>query len=703
MVSSIIDKSCKVLIIDPRVDARGAMREAVKATGFVNTMVVASIKEAWEVFATEEIPPQWVVSSLLADEPQNAFRLLALFLQEPRFQHCRLSLMVQEEEKYCLPNAFEMGLLSWHIKPFTQATLAVEFTSLIESLKNDPTHGCLTSAEYLRSYLTASDSFEALIKLEESLIVLQPGNENLFLSLAEAQQLAGDSEAARRTIHQAKYLGTRIAKGAKQLLDLVEKAPEGSVDNTNMTFAQAFDVKNAIIIDPDTTSSGAAKSALNEIGIQDIQVFTDGKSAWDWIEQNPEPGLVIHEWRIPQLTGPAFIQRWRSKGYTKAPIIVLSSLVKGHDQNLLRELGAAALIEKPVERDKFIASIMSVIRQQRFPTSIKAIQRKILLALESNNLTEANSLHEKLKVLAPAGQEGDSLVEAAFAFQRRDFSTARKQAFEALKQAGDSLIILNLLGKIFLKIRAFEESLKCFNKIQELSSQNLERLCMIAEAQTELGDISEAKKTIENAKNVDANSEVVKITESKIAITDGNTDKAAKIMGTLDSLQDIVAYTNNRAVSLAKSGDLKGSQDLYEKALASLPKSESKFRPMILYNIGLSHAKEQKLDLAAQRLTEVAAFGDSPTQQKALSLKKRVDQAVATGKVLDIKVSTDPVDEITITEHRQELQIMALNAKPGQIGVHQVFHCPKGLDPKVITLLKNNQSASTTMPAKRRA
>ena len=88
-------------------------------------------------------------------------------------------------------------------------------------------------------------------------------------------------------------------------------------------------IKTCVIIDPDSTVNEVLKSFLQEVGIAKVEYFDDGLKAWGWLRANPEPDIIIQEWRLPKLTGPLLLQRIRQHGFLTVQIVIISSLITG--------------------------------------------------------------------------------------------------------------------------------------------------------------------------------------------------------------------------------------------------------------------------------------------------------------------------------------------------------------------------------------
>ena len=70
-------------------------------------------------------------------------------------------------------------------------------------------------------------------------------------------------------------------------------------------------VKKVLLVDPDSTLFIQIKKILTEQKIGEVIQCSDGKEATEWLKANEPPDIIIQEWRIPKVSGPAFLQRVR--------------------------------------------------------------------------------------------------------------------------------------------------------------------------------------------------------------------------------------------------------------------------------------------------------------------------------------------------------------------------------------------------------
>ncbi len=128
---------------------------------------------------------------------------MRLMVIDPDFTNTRFSMLITDEDKELLPLAFDMGLLSFHKSLFTKITLKAELENMLKAMSSDLSQHYTVSVEYLRTLLNEREDFAARVKLEKSLAAKFPRSTEYYLSLAEAQILAGKNDDARKTLGAA--------------------------------------------------------------------------------------------------------------------------------------------------------------------------------------------------------------------------------------------------------------------------------------------------------------------------------------------------------------------------------------------------------------------------------------------------------------------------------------------------------------------
>ena len=693
------EKSGKVIVAEQSGATRALLVEVVRGLGFKDVTGVPSIKDALSMLEVE--PIIWCIVPLGADQNENAMHVLQICLQNPELRDLRVSILIEESEMYCLPAAFEKGLISWHQKPFTKDSIKSDFANFIKRLEDYQWDVSLVAGDYLREQLVLNQSYEDLLKFERSLAETYPMRADLLLNCAIPLVKAERKDEAKLMLRRAMLLDpsleARVNDIAAKYLDGDYKGGAGETDNV-------LGLERVLVVDSDEAVHKNVKEVLEEIGVKDVEAFVDGEAALKHLEDHPHPSLILQEWRIPKVPGPLFIQRAKSKGAQNVPIIVISSLIQSEDMPFVREMGVAAIVNKPVDRALLLRTLVNTVMQDRAPTDQYALERKIRELLVAKNLKDARELfdHYKSNDKVPVGMK--KTMEAEICLASGEFENARNFGIEAIKMNGDSLFALNLLGKALMHLKDYAAAVRCFEKAQSLSPLNIERLCNLAEVQSEMGDVKSAEESLEKAKDVDSGSERVKEAEAKVAVNSGDSERAKKIMKQLDSLSNVVAYMNNQAVSWARAGHVDRGIEQYHKTLRAIPDEKSEVIATVDYNLALAHVRAGQYDEARGYLEKSLEKGLFKVSGKAKSLLARLRRALETGSKIVIrneshenhhgdsdqsaettKSAAIPI-EAAAKEHRDI--VSRISARRGEIGCFMIFN-PTTIDTRARVLFDN--------------
>lgn len=716
MSSVIGDKASKVLVIEASASIRQMMSDVMRTSlGYENVEAMSSVADALKYLEVEKA--NWIILPLLSDQPVNALHLLRLCTEHQELNHLRVSLYIGQEESFVLPTAFSYGLLSYHNKPFTKESFVEDIKKLLSTLERDSYNETLTSARYLREMLKLHNDHHKQLDLEQGLLSLYPGNPHILLNMVEPQFHLGNQEAAKALLHQVKILDESLSQEVNSLASSLLGSPLGSPEE-GATKENVLGVKNCVVIDSDDAVRREISDIFASLGIEDVRAYANGDDAWTSMKEGPEPDLLIMEWRIPKVSGPVLLQRVRNHGFLTMPIVIISSLIKNEDLPLIREMGIANLIQKPLSRSEFVPSIIKTIRQERLPTEHQVMERKIRQLIQAGKEEEAGALLARFlgDPSVPLGRK--RLVEAEQALNKGNYTLARDAGIQSLKHSGDSLLVLNILGKAFMHLKDHMSALKCFKRAQELSPNNLERLCNIAESQAELGDHEAARDTLDGAKSIDATNQSVAEAEAKVAIATGDTESAKEIMTDMGQIASLVSYMNNKAVAYAKCGYTQEAVEIYERTIASVPEKDPQTKSIVTYNLCLCLIKMNDLEKACTKLLELAKT-DSKITKKAASLGDRLKKTLESGSEFKLRTSentvrksendetfnhssdsqampsspdkqntSSPDDEVALASEQDYRDMLAaVELKKGDMCCFLIFLGPDIADPKSISLL----------------
>jgi tetratricopeptide (TPR) repeat protein len=371
-------------------------------------------------------------------------------------------------------------------------------------------------------------------------------------------------------------------------------------------------------------------------------------------------------------------------------------LVKQEDLPFIREFGVANLMEKPFEKQNFTKALIWTIQQERVPTEVAMMERKMRNLLRFDERKEAQQIRPRFNSHPNVNIGKRQMIDAEFAFFDKDYTKTRDLCLMAIKNHGDNLLLFSLLGRAMMHLREFDYALKCFERAKSMVPQNIERLCQIAEIKSEIGDHSTATKLLDGAKGIDISSEFIKESEAKVALNSGDPARAKIIMNHVRAVENVVSYMNNQAVAMARCNMIEESILRYRQTILAIPDNRPDIKASVLYNLGLAMVRSEKLTEAILPLEEATKLTNPSVKRKARSLLRRVRKAISSNSgvtILSAKEDENPKYQAAQDANKEELTeedssrnlLGIVDLMPGDFACYQIFK-PLIIDEKYVEM-----------------
>jgi DNA-binding response OmpR family regulator len=148
--------------------------------------------------------------------------------------------------------------------------------------------------------------------------------------------------------------------------------------------------KKILIVDYDSAGLAALAAMLEPYRFQVIQA-SDGQAAYEKFTEE-KPDLVILEAILPKIHGFDLTKRISEEAHGRVPVIIVTGLYRGPQYRMeaLSTFGAADYFEKPVDKDKLIRSVMSLLNEDEEIEEDLPDPERVIAALS-----------ERLKAAAP--------------------------------------------------------------------------------------------------------------------------------------------------------------------------------------------------------------------------------------------------------------------------------------------------------------
>jgi tetratricopeptide (TPR) repeat protein len=519
-----------------------------------------------------------------------------------------------------------LGLGSWHRIQNTTKDFNEELSLLLTQISIcNYSPGKLTAA-YLRRDLLKNSDHHNLLTFDQKIIDKFPNDPRLLMNLAESNFLSKNTDAAITLLVQAKNMDSRLSTEIANLygkIKLSQSPSQGSQDGPSQQQS------HCIVIESDPSVVNQILKVLTTLGIKNPTVFDNGQTAWAWLDSNPEPELIITEWKLPGLGASPLIQRMRLRGLNKVPILVCSSKVAPEEMPLFKEFSISHLIKKPTSERELSMGLKWVLQQHSHPTNQTSLEKELALAIKRKDWTTAKNLKAAYMANQKILDSRKSMIEAEFLYQEEKYSAAIDVAKSAARMTEvDSLDFVDLMARCQQKIGDNVAASKFIEAAVKLSPQNVSRLCELAQLNTSVGTPENAEKYLHAAIHIDrGRSDVVESVSNWSMIIDSD-DKVEKIMAQVQDKLKIISHFNNRAVRLTQQHQNDQALKIYRLILKIVPFEQPELKARIEYNLALGLVKIGKFAQAIQVLNAANCKAFPTIHQKVESLKTRAKEAL---------------------------------------------------------------------------
>ncbi len=81
-----------------------------------------------------------------------------------------------------------------------------------------------------------------------------------------------------------------------------------------------------LVVDDSSTMRRIIKNTLNHLGYKDLLEAEDGVFGWECMTQNPDIGVLITDWNMPNMNGLELVKKVRAEQkYADMPIIMVTT------------------------------------------------------------------------------------------------------------------------------------------------------------------------------------------------------------------------------------------------------------------------------------------------------------------------------------------------------------------------------------------
>lgn len=344
-----------------------------------------------------------------------------------------------------------------------------------------------------------------------------------------------------------------------------------------------IEIKSALVVDDDEVSLNLIASHLKRMGVTDLEMLQDGEAAWQTLEKR-RFDLIVLDWKLPKLSGLALFNRVRRRReHRTTPLLVVSGLLEKHDFKLLQEFPCTGLMEKPFTMVLFQNRVEELLKESVWYGQNETLINTLLDAVK-HDAEKAETLLKQILKKAP-----NPIPLALIAARRLNKDRMLKQAQAVLegvlKIDENSIIAMNELGKTLHLQGRHKQALDVLRQANRLSSQNLQRLCLIGEVELNLKDPDSARAYFEKALEYDPEDQKAK----SGMIVSGNLKEMLEAPEPMQVPHSFASILNTMGIAMVRNGNFGKGIEQYRSAMAFLHNETDVGR--VAFNLGLGYLR----------------------------------------------------------------------------------------------------------------
>lgn len=571
----------------------------------------------------------WVICTYKDEEGSTLLQELSELTKGGPQAPLYIFALLKPGEKGQLLQLFNAGLFGWAEMSEAPDAIADHFYRFMKQLEHtaEPHLAALASLE---PYLRQERRWQEAARLCEAVLRLYPHSDQARLLQIEALVGLGDAGRAEFLLRDMELYDPEVAKR----VGLLRESLLGENENHHKLLATQHAMETALLVEPQLQNLELLQSKLRELGFRRILAFTNGEDAAKAVREE-RIHFALLTWETPGLTGPYLLQRIREVGQLDIPLIVMTERLDRADIQLVKDMGVAYVLKKPLQLEQLVIASAWAISQAKNPTEAASLERKILACLGRGDRDGARYMFQKLQGIPTRDPIKDKYLMACLLYSEGRFAPAKDLLIEATHLSkGDNVRLAAMLAKCLIRLGDVKAGLTLLKKVTSFSPKNIERLCALAEVALQSNDLDLAEESLIQAENQDPNAEVVQETKVKVAVVSGQTEVALDLMQLIAEKERVVSYMNNLAVAYVRSGEIDEGIRLYEDCLRIIPAPEMALQAIVNYNMSLALIRNRDHALGSVYLKQAIAKGESPVAQRAKSLLGRIDEARQSGTPL---------------------------------------------------------------------
>jgi DNA-binding response OmpR family regulator len=368
--------------------------------------------------------------------------------------------------------------------------------------------------------------------------------------------------------------------------------------------------------------------------------FTDPELAFESIDE-AEYEMVVVDWKMPVISGLAFLNRLRSLSqYQMVPVVVITGYLDPKNSRILTDIPFVKVVQKPF----LPAELRDVLSEMNLQHKWYAEQtKKIERAFTNLSENGSQGVYTVRKLISQTESPGFLALAAGRILSDKELYSDAEEIFkEILRKDRENLPAITELSKILILSGRVVQAREILRDAVKVSPDNLARLLLLSDAELRTEGPETALNTLARAESIDpTNEEVInhkRVTQNVLEFGKHNND--------LTIPDGFASLLNSIGISFVKDGDIDKGIEHYKSASDYVKDPDSKSK--LAFNVGLGYMRQKDFASSHEWMTKSLYLGKTFDKAEKF-IEKLAPYALEQKKMLIIPEDAD--EEFEATSH----------------------------------------------------
>lgn len=352
--------------------------------------------------------------------------------------------------------------------------------------------------------------------------------------------------------------------------------------------------KSVAIVDDDDSFAKVLETFGEKAGFEKVSVFPSSSALWQGVQEQ-KYDVIVMEWKLKgKPSGIALYNRLRRHAdYSLAPIVVQSGFVDREDFRLVHEFPCTGLLEKPFVYNVFSELIKSLWAESLwYQENIASIQSLIATINEKPRET----VSEINKLIRQAPNPKPIAVFAGRLLMEKNRVREAEALFRRILELDDSNVMaMNELGKMLYRNGKIKEALDTLRLCKKISPHNMERLCLIGQAELSQQNAAAASVAFREVLAIDQQDGMAR---AGLVLADNAAAFFAQAHNAVSITKNFASLMNTIGITKVRSGSVDEGLSQYQAALPFITNGLDLAK--LMFNIGLGFLRKKDISHAVE-------------------------------------------------------------------------------------------------------